>query len=60
MLQHVSALAVGYLPGALKFFSMHTLSFKLYGRNSIQDSNYDLPEDGRQLRPKHVGAIINK
>jgi len=37
MLQHVSALAVGYLPGAPKFFSMCSLCFNLYSRNSTHD-----------------------
>jgi hypothetical protein len=28
--------------------------------NCTHRENYDLPEDGKEPRPKHVGAIINK
>jgi hypothetical protein len=30
----------------------------LYAEGDIQTAqNYELPEDGQELRPKHVGAI---
>jgi hypothetical protein len=26
----------------------------------LQHAKYEIPENGQQLRPKHVGALINK
>jgi len=37
MLQHASALNVGHLQGARKFFNMCSLCFNLFGRNSTYD-----------------------
>ena len=28
-------------------------------RNMYSKRNYELPEDGQHLRPKHVGSLIN-
>jgi hypothetical protein len=33
---------------------------KLKHKLQMQKKTHELPEDGQQLRPKHVGALINK
>jgi len=40
MRRHVSALTVGHLQEALKFYSLYSLHFNLYGGNSTADWNY--------------------
>jgi len=51
LLRHVSASVLGHLQGARKFFDMCGVHKLLMSK---------LPEDVQELRPKHVGAIINK
>jgi hypothetical protein len=75
LLRRVSASVLGHLQGAYKFTNACSfyvnvmggrstyvmkilpskLTYKLHTRNT-----YALPEDGQELKPKHVGAIINK
>jgi hypothetical protein len=49
MFRHVSALTAGHLQGARK------LACAAYSKMLNE-----LPEDGQQLMPKHVTALINK
>jgi len=41
----------------IKFQVLHVLGMN---ENAIFQKTYKLPEDGQELRPKHVRAIINK
>jgi len=38
---------------------MEFLTYKLKSKLHILKT-YELPKDGQQLRPKHVGTLINK
>ena len=50
MLWHVLTSTAGHLQGARNFMACAAFAEILN----------ELPEDSQQLRPKHVGALINK
>jgi len=41
----------------IRYVSYHQISWHI---SCTHQKNHELPEDGQELRPKHVRAIINK